>query len=50
MEIKFKTKHCVYAICIGYKTPWFAQTYFISITQEWFDNMKVSYAKLLFHT
>ena len=50
MEIKLKFRNCVYAICIGYKTPWFSQAYFMTIQKEWYDNREVSFAVMVFHT
>lgn len=50
MEIKIQIFGRVYSVCIGYKTAWFEQKYFISVVREWFHDMKVSHAEIVFHS
>ena len=48
MELKLLIFGKVYSICIGYKTPWFGQIYFITVIREWYDGIEVSDAKMIF--
>ena len=51
MEIKFTFKDNTYSICFGYKTNWFEQLSFLTITKEYYDeNKEVTFAELLFRS
>jgi len=51
MEIKIQFRKFVLAFSFGYNTKWFAQSFFFSITKEYFDeNMEISFADMLYHT
>ncbi len=50
MEIKFMFRGKVYALCLGYKTPWFAQVDFVTFMEEFYndDSMECNYADMKF--
>ena len=50
MEIKIQVRDAVYSICIGRKTAWFEQTYFVSVVREWINDQKVEYATHIWHS
>ena len=51
MEIRIQRKGFVYSFCFGYKTKWFSQLSFFTITKEYIgDRLNVEYAELIFRT
>lgn len=51
MEIKIQFFGRVYSLCIGYKTKWFGQLSFITITEEVLDeNGEVVWAYSLYRS
>ncbi len=50
MEIYFEIKGRCYSVCIGKQTKRFGQIYLITVTEEFYDKLKVVYAKLLWHS
>lgn len=48
MEIKLQLFGRVYSLCIGRKTHWFHQIHFITLTEEWFYEKEIAYAKYIF--
>ena len=50
MEIKIQFKKKVFSLCFGYKTLWFEQMHFFTITEEFYDKCKtVYYATFINH-
>jgi hypothetical protein len=51
MEIRIQMKGYIYSICIGRKTNWFTQLYFISVLKEYRDDkMNLEYVEMVFHS
>lgn len=50
MEIKIQIKSNCYSICVGKKTEWFEQSYFITIAKLYYDDQKVSFGTMIFHS
>lgn len=49
MEIKISFHEKVYDICIGYKTRWFEQPSFLTVTKEFYDdNQRLVYGLMVF--
>lgn len=49
MQVNFTFRGNIYSLDIGYKTPWFEQSYFIMLIQEWRDDQGNVYsADILF--
>lgn len=44
MELKFVFRKQIYSLAIGYKTPWFSQLAFISLTRLYYENHEVVHA------
>ena len=49
MEIKFSIKNRNFSISIGHETAWFSQIYFIILAEEWYQNRKFEYARVLWY-
>lgn len=48
MEIKFQIKDKCYSLTIGHVTKWYQCSYFIQLSQEWYnEKLEVDYAKSL---
>lgn len=47
MEIKFRFRGRNIAISIGHETPWFSQLPFIMVTEEFYFNKSIDYARVL---
>ena len=50
MEIKITFKNRVFLISVGKNTPHFSQMYWIVLTELFYRNMKIDYAKLIWHS
>lgn len=51
MEIKIQFFGRVYALCVGYKTKWFGQMSFITLTEEVMDEKgEVGFAYSIFRS
>jgi len=52
MELKLQIRGKIFSLCIGYKTAWFTQKWFITIIQEWYygNNLDPEYAEIMFHS
>jgi len=48
MEIKFHIGKSVYSLCFGHITAWFEQVNFITLTEEWYCNLEVQGARMIF--
>lgn len=52
MEIKLYIKGHIYVILFGHKMPWVQSSYFITITEEFYDDpdypFRISYAKMIY--
>ena len=51
MEIKFQVFGKIYSVCFGYKTEWFGQLSFITITREFYGaDHSVEYAVMIWRS
>jgi len=50
MEIKINTKYGALSICIGHKTAWFDQIYFICVIKEYYEGREVVYGDMVWHS
>jgi len=47
MEIKIQFFGKVFSLCIGHKTKWFEQSYFLMLEELYYDMQQVTYAKMI---
>lgn len=48
MEIKWMFRGNYYTLSIGHETPWFSQIPSIILSQEWYENGEVVFAKVIY--